>query len=51
MAFGSRRCVGTYRGLGEASVITKPIEHFSEDVEERGFVIHDWHDGTYATEQ
>jgi len=50
-ALGLRRCIGICRGRGEASVITKPIEHFSEDVEERGFIIHHQHDGTHSTER
>ena len=50
-ALGSRRRVSVYRGPGEASVITKPIEHFSDDVEERGFIIHHQHDGTHSTER
>ena len=38
-ALGSRRRVSVYRGPGEMSVIAKPAEHFSDDIEDLRVVV------------
>ena len=38
-ALGSRRRVSVYRGPGETSVIAKPAEHFSDDIEDLRVVV------------